>query len=1197
MLKKISLKALSVLLALLIALPLLTTSLLPVQIAPEVKAAPPGTIVLDTTQGYVGNYITVTGSGFTPDKDVTFMWGDQLFAWLGFVGGTQPYQRPSIQPWSWPAQVHTDALGNFVVRLQVPKLASGTYTVKADDTTTSATASFSITPRVTLRNQYAYQKHGKSEVPTDNPSSKYHIEFFLAEGFVGDWLTLQLSGFGEGEVVEVMIGTTELDDFTVLSGTEEGYLFLTDAQRVPEMPRGDYTVTATGKISGITASTSFKVKPELFLATPLPRPTLAFPWVYSFNNFGLSWYSSVNASANSEFIFEATGLSGTSIQTVTITYRGGSPINCLLTGVLTIQNGSTQGISDSTVPFGWDSPFTEGNSPQVEIPSTIPSGEILDVTITTVGAGGSSFTFTKQLFSSSLGSEDTDGSLIWLEGDSAIASDGTSLLGTVDDVNEAVATGLSGSFYWPTIVYPTGSAVNRMDLDALYWLPLTPYDQSLTPVSFFDVTGDQVWNSNDPVYIDYDNSGDVTENDARVTQQTIGGTLYLPMTSVLAGDPDLNRVLVKFPEETRPSYFTWMPTWVYLDKYGQGYVSEGDTRISAVLFPWAFIWIPVDANGFFATTSTLPSTPGGGITYVGGLWNVGVGPNGVQAGNTVQMQITPSLEVISAPTSYQLTNYVTEGSYVEIEGKGFRGNEQLAIYVGGEYVTTTMTAFEGFFTTWIAMPALSGGEQSITAIGVTTGNTASTSVTFTPTISVSPTAGFNLNPVTSIMVTGKGFETDTYQIVIDGASIGEAVTMPFTVTDTGDEAGQINIAFNLPAGAEGAHVIDVVKTSDPTSSALYNARYFTVDASVRPGVPFPLDSELSTVVIFPSLQIMPTAATVGTLVAITGKGLQPNTAYYVWYDPRGTTASQAVLVATTPTTVTTDPEGTLTASFQIPQSTSDSHPVWVSTSNTFVNNDPVSRNKVSTWISLRSAMTLAQSSGPVGANVAVSFTGLYSGGQYQLWWYRPNEPKFAGEIPSTALLLTTVTGALYGNSTAAVSFTVPATAEGNTVYAVDLSPYGNRYTILANPVFFTVGKVSTAITISLTPTTVTLGETIAVNGFIEPAMSVDITLNIVDPDGMSTSKTVTSTSSGTFTDSFKPDKAGKWLVTADWNGDTVYAEYRSLASTAMVSPVDTSWMYTLTALGIGLAALMLGVIITISYFMHKKRVLAATPPA
>jgi len=1236
-LKKVSDKALSVLLALMIALPLVIAALPVILNPPLVNAASSAAIALDKNEGYVTDFVTVTGSGFTPNKDVRFMWGDYLFSSLGFIACGQAYQRPSIAHVS-TGEVHTDALGNSKVQLQVPSLTNGTYTIKADDTVTSATASFTVKPLIKLRNEYAYKTHGSVELnPSDNPANPKYIDFFLAEGFVYDQLVIQLSGFGRGETVEVKMGTTKIGDFIVGTAVwNEGYKFQTGV-RVPNIPGGTYTVTATGKISSITASTTFTVKPELFLSVPptaIPPPgslDLAFDWVHYYEEsatgprLGAGWYTSIGTSAGSAFVFEATGLTGTTISSVSIVYSGGTPITCTPGGTLTVNptTGATQGINVATAPY--TAPRSDisplgTNSPRAQTPAgtTLPSGKMLTITITTDTA---SFPFTKQLFSSTVGTTDIEGTLVWVDGNSTIASDGTSLSGFVGDKDELVITGLkaSAASLYPTLVYSSGSTVDERDRDAILGWALGSVGAA---VGFYDANTNAVWDVGETVYIDYRAPfGTISAGDQRVTLLSEGGSIFLPWSYVAGGEPDEGRTLTEFPASTRPLQYWTAPglyKLVYLDKNADSHVSKGDMRISTVLYYDDLgVSATSDLNGFMASKLTIPAIPGGGMQYKVGLWNQGVGIRGVQAGNTVTMQILAKLSA-TAPTAYQSTQYVTEGFSVTISGNGFFGNEPLTISVGGKYITVitagpSLSALGVLSDTAITMPALAGGEQSITATGIaTSSNTASAKVTYTPALSVYPPSGYNLNPVTSIMAKGLGFEDGTYQIVLDGAGIGEAVTSAFTVADTGDFAGQINIAFNLPEGVGGAHIVDVVKTSDLISSAFYGASYFynkttaPVGWTTRPTVPFPTNSEFPTVTIKPSLLAAPTSTIVGSNVTVTGKGLQPSKTYYIWYNPihggylGSTYYTEAVLMITTPTTITTDTKGILSASFQIPASSEGYKGIWVSTSPTFISIDPVSTSRIYAGdyvLYINPALTLAKSSGAVGDNIAVSFSGLYSGDQYQLWWYKPEDTLGRpGRIPNTALLLATATGALYGNSTDVVSFTVPTTAEAGTVYAVDLSYYesGERDSILANPAYFTVGKVATTITLSCTPTIVTQGENVTINGFIEPALSVNITLFIKDPDGKTTNKTITSTSSGTFTDNFKPDKAGTWQVTAKWDGDTTFAAYTSLAATVTVKPIDFSWVYPTVALAIGLIALGTG-LFTLYYYLFRKKRAAVTP--
>jgi hypothetical protein len=680
----------------------------------------------------------------------------------------------------------------------------------------------------------------------------------------------------------------------------------------------------------------------------------------------------------------------------------------------------------------------------------------------------------------------------------------------------------------------------------------------------------------------------------------MGGELYFPMDTVAPSDPDLGRALVEFPPETRPSYHTeyWF-TWVYLDKYNQGYVSEGDTRLSDVPL-WIWWTMPLsDSNGFVAYTLGIPSMPGAGRTYDAGLFDYWVGSSGVVLDNKVTMEVLASLEVYSGPTAYQSTYYVTEGSdNIYIEGTGFLGSEQLKISVGGKYMETVTPDAYGYFTTDIDnMPALTGGAQTISATGVTTsGNTASTTITYTPVLSVSPTYGYNLNPVTSITVRGKGFAAGTYNIVLDGAGVDIAVAS-YTVADAGDEAGQINTAFNLPDSVEGNHIVDVVSTSN--ASVFYGFSYFDISANNRPNTPLPTNTEFPTVAIYPSLQSSPTATTVDSMVTITGKGLQPSKTYYIWYNPRGTSTTQARLIPD-PESVETDANGALAAaSFQVPASSGGDHYIWLSTSNTFIDDDPWLGDPLSTGLYIAPGLSLEKNSGAVGESIDVSFLGLAESTQYQLWWYKPAEPIISGYIAPSATSLATVTGATYGNSTEAIAFNVPATAENGAVYAVDLSYYGSfgtRYSVLPAPVFFTVGKVASTITLSLTPATVTEGESVAINGVIQPAMAVDITIHITPPNGTSTTRTVTSAPSGTFTDTFTPNSAGTWQVTAQWDGDATYASYQSLAATVTVKTVDITWTYAVAGIAIGAIALIVGLLVTVWYFLFKRKPRAPAAP-
>ena len=1211
--KKISSRTLSVALTAMILLPLMVALLPTVSNQPFVKGASSATITSDIIEGYAGDYVTVVGQGFTPNKDITFSLGNQLLSSLGFISSLPYYQRPSIYR-SSTGEVHTDALGSFKIQLQVPKLKAGNYTIKAFDTETSATTNFKINARVLLRNRYAFQTHGNMQTPREQPSREY-IGLFLAEGFVGDRLAIQLSGFDNGEPVEVKINTTTIGTFNVGFGASQGYYFSSSAATLPEMLGGQFTVTATGMLSGILATATFKVEPELFLArqTTPPPYNLGYPWLYSDypvgGHFALGWYSSVNSAASSTFMLEATGLTGTAVQSVNVTYAG-TTVTCTLSGTLTVSSrGSTQGVGGGTAPFTANTPFTV-NSPTAQIASAINTGTILNVVVKTSGTGAATFTFQKQLVASQANLSETTGNTVWLEG--TISSPGLHLSDKVSGVNELISTNLKASTsYRTSTVHSSGTTVEKTDVDAIAADVLTLFDQGSQPLSYVDANSNAVWNVGEDVYQDIDNSATVTTGDRRINTVVFGGSTYWPWSTVVGTDADVGRALVDFDAIQRPARDTFWYDTVYLDLNRDGIVSAGDTRISYDRESLSAASFTSDNNGFLAAWFTVPTIPGGGKVYNVNLWNF-VADGGLAAGNSVTLEIVASLTV-SAPT-YQTLKYVAEGyTGVTLSGNGFFGAEQLTISIGGKHVTTSVTPTPDAFgvlslITISSIPALAGGSQSIVAQGIfTEENTASASVFVTPALSVSPTSGYNLNLVTSVTVTGKGFEAGTYEVVLDGFGNSSSVAS-FTVIGTGDEAGQVNVAFNLPSGIEGAHTIDVVKTNS-TAPSFFGKSFFTTNGFTRTGVstnyPYPTDSEFPAVTINPSLQASPTATIVGGLVSVTGKGLKPTTVYYVWFSQRSTSASGAILVSTEPAELSTDAEGTLTATFTVPESSGGTRAVWVSTSNSLVNNDPLTGSPVATQISVRPVLCLGAMSGEVGMSVEVSFGGLTTGNEYQLWWYNPEEAKVGDilfgtslvQVPQTALPLAPVTGAAYGNSTSQVTFTVPSTAENGKIYAVDLTNYGDRYSVLSQPVFFSVGKVASRITLSLTPTTVTEGESVAINGVVQPAMAVGVTIQITPPNGNSTTRTVTSASSGTFTDTFTPNSAGTWQVTAQWNGDATYAAYQSLSATVTVKPIDFSWTYALTGIAIGLIALIVGLLVTVYYFLYKRRPATTTATA
>ncbi|MEM2088112.1 MAG: DUF4332 domain-containing protein [Thermoproteota archaeon] len=99
----------------------------------------------------------------------------------------------------------------------------------------------------------------------------------------------------------------------------------------------------------------------------------------------------------------------------------------------------------------------------------------------------------------------------------------------------------------------------------------------------------------------------------------------------------------------------------------------------------------------------------------------------------------------------------------------------------------------------------------------------------------------------------------------------------------------------------------------------------------------------------------------------------------------------------------------------------------------------------------------------------------------------------------------------------------------------------------------TPGKKTSSITISMNETSITLGESVMINGLLIPALNVTVSLRITCPNGTEVLKSIL-TSQGEFKDSFKPDVSGAWNIRASWEGN---AEYYGCSSNTVTLTVRT----------------------------------------
>ena len=99
-------------------------------------------------------------------------------------------------------------------------------------------------------------------------------------------------------------------------------------------------------------------------------------------------------------------------------------------------------------------------------------------------------------------------------------------------------------------------------------------------------------------------------------------------------------------------------------------------------------------------------------------------------------------------------------------------------------------------------------------------------------------------------------------------------------------------------------------------------------------------------------------------------------------------------------------------------------------------------------------------------------------------------------------------------------------------------------------------KGESSMTISVSPSKATSGQAVQVKGSVQHAgelllpvefdwSGASVTLTYAGPDGASSTKTVSASKDGNFTDAFTSDKAGAWTVTASWDGNKDHSGSKS----------------------------------------------------
>jgi hypothetical protein len=158
---------------------------------------------IDPEDGGVNDQVTVTGTGFSKNDDVS----------ITFDGVTV-------------ATGAADSYGSFTATFNVPEVTPGTYKIKAD----TAEASFTISTSVSIS-------------PTTSTNSP---------GYVGDEVTISGTGFKGSSEITITFESTPIVVATVTSGSDGS--FTATFEVPPTSTSGEHTIKASDGTSSVSAT-------------------------------------------------------------------------------------------------------------------------------------------------------------------------------------------------------------------------------------------------------------------------------------------------------------------------------------------------------------------------------------------------------------------------------------------------------------------------------------------------------------------------------------------------------------------------------------------------------------------------------------------------------------------------------------------------------------------------------------------------------------------------------------------------------------------------------------------------------------------------------------------------------------------------------------------------------------------------------
>lgn len=267
------------------------------------------------------------------------------------------------------------------------------------------------------------------------------------------------------------------------------------------------------------------------------------------------------------------------------------------------------------------------------------------------------------------------------------------------------------------------------------------------------------------------------------------------------------------------------------------------------------------------------------------------------------------------------------GDTITVSGTGFAVSSTVTIYFDSTKLRTVSTNSSGAFSSaTITVPQTCRGSYTIKAVD-TSGSYDTVTFTVSQKITVSSTSGGVGDTVT---ISGTGFtDSSTVTIYFDSTSVG--------TTSTDDYGTFSSITFTIPSSYRGSHTI---KARD--GSGYYATVTFTIAHKIT---------------------IAPTSGVSGTTVTVKGTGFSASSPITITY--------KDVAVTTTPASISTDANGSFTASFTVPAGLAGTYAVEAS-DGTY----SASANFTATINVTISAGTSEASPGYVGMDVTISGTGF-----------------------------------------------------------------------------------------------------------------------------------------------------------------------------------------------------------------------------